>query len=171
MPSRSAREEVIVSYRRLFQLALIVVFPKLAGAQFTTFIPPRAQTSDSAKAVMAAAERARTDSSVKAQLAHMKTWVDSAAGLPPAPTSPNPAVDSIARVRRDSVVRPPAAARTDSVAGEVMSTPPRDSVLDKRGLMAPETASALPLMAVSGAGLLLIGGVLLGTVRPSRNRA
>jgi hypothetical protein len=158
-----------VSYRRLFQLALILAIPKLAGAQFTTFIPPRAQTSDSAKAAMAATERAKTDSAVKAQLAHMKTWVDSAAGLPPAPTSPNPAVDSVARVRRDSVVRPPA--RTDSVAGEVMSLPPRDSALEKRGLMAPETASTLPLMAVSGAGLLLIGGVLLGTVRPSRNRA
>ena len=160
-----------MSYRRLVQLALIVAFPKLAGAQITTFIPPRAQTSDSAKAVMAAAERARTDSAVKAQLANMKTWVDSAAGLPPAPTSPNPAVDSVARIpaRPDSVTRPPV--RTDSVAGEVMTMPRRDSALETRGLAAPETASALPLLAISGAGLLLIGGVLLGTVRPSRNRA
>ena len=160
-----------MSYRRLVQLALIVAIPKLAGAQFTTFIPPRAQTSDSVKAVMAAAERAKTDSAVKAQLANMKTWVDSAAGLPPAPTSPNPAVDSIARIpaRRDSVARPPV--QTDSVAGEVMTVPRRDTALDTRGLTAPETASPLPLLAVTGAGLLLIGGVLLGTVRPSRNRA
>jgi len=160
-----------VSYRRLVQLALIVAFPKLAGAQYTTFIPPRAQASDSVKAVMAAAERAKTDSAVKAQLANMKTWVDSAAGLPPAPTSPNPAADSVARIpaRRDSVARPPV--QTDSVAGEVMTMPRRDTALNTRGLTAPETASALPLLAVTGAALLLIGGVLLGTVRPSRNRA
>lgn len=160
-----------MSYRRLFQLALIVAFPKLAGAQFTTFIPPRAQTSDSAKAIIAANERAKMDSAVKAQLANMKIWVDSAAGLPPAPKSPNPAVDSVARlpVRPDSVVRrrPP----TDSMAGEVMAMPRRDTALETRGLVAPETASALPLLAITGAGLLLIGGVLLGTVRPSRNRA
>lgn len=160
-----------MSYRRLVQLALIVALPKLAGAQITTFIPPRAQTSDSAKAVMAAAERAKTDSAVKAQLAHMKTWVDSAAGLPPAPTSPNPAVDSVARLktRPDSVARPPVL--TDSVAGDVIAMPRRDSALEARGLAAPETASALPLLAITGAGLLLVGGVLLGTVRPSRNRA
>jgi hypothetical protein len=162
-----------VSFRRLVQIALIAGFPRLAGAQFTTFIPPRAQTSDSVKAAIAAAERAKTDSSVKAQLANMKTWVDSAAGLPPAPTTPNPAVDSVARLRApaDSVRRSPA--RRDSVGGEVMSMsmPRRDSALESRGLTAPETASALPLMAISGAGLLLLGGILLGTVRPSRNRA
>jgi hypothetical protein len=170
MPSPSAREEATVSYRRLVQLALIVAIPKLAGAQFTTFIPPRAQTSDSAKSAMVAAERAKTDSAVKAQLAHMKTWVDSAAGLPPSPTRPNPAVDSVARIpARPDSVRPPV--RTDSVAGDVIAMPRRDSALEARGMTAPETASPLPLLAVAGAGLLLIGGVLLGTVRPSRNRA
>jgi len=159
-----------VSYRRLVQLAFIVALPKFAGAQFTTFIPPRTPTSDSAKAAIAAIDRARTDSLVKAQLANMKVWVDSAAGLPPAPKSPNPAVDSVARLpRRDSVARPPA--QQDSLAGEVMTMPRRDSALETRGLTAPETASPLPLLAITGAGLLLVGGVLLGTVRPSRNRA
>ena len=158
-------------YRRLIQLALIVAVPKFAGAQFTTFIPPRTPTSDSAKAAIVATERAREDSVVKAQLANMKTWVDSAAGLPPAPKSPNPAVDSIARLpaRKDSVARPRPPA--DSIGGEVMTTPRIDTALETRGLTAPETASALPLLAITGAGLLLIGGVLLGTVRPSRNRA
>lgn len=160
-----------MSFRRLVQLALIAGLPQMAGAQITTFIPGRAPTSDSVKAAMAATQRARTDSSVKAQLTNMKTWVDSAAGLPPAPTSPNPAVDSVARIRTpaDSVRRPPV--RRDSATGEVMSMPRRDTALQSRGMTAPETASSLPLMAVSGAGLLLIGGVLLGTVRPSRNRA
>lgn len=150
-----------MSYRRFAQFALIALIPKLAGAQFTTFIPPRAQTSDSAKAVIAAAQKAKTDSTIQAQLTNMKTWVDSAAGLPPAPTSPKPAADSIAR--------PPA--RSDSVGGEVVSMPRRDSALVAGGLTAPETASALPLLAIMGAGLLLVGGVLIGTVRPSRNRA
>jgi hypothetical protein len=147
-----------VSYRRLVQLALFVAIPNIAGAQFTTFIPPRAQTSDSAKAVVAAVQKAKTDSTVQAQLANMKTWVDSAAGLPAAPTA-----------SQDSLARP--GARTDSVSGEVVSTVRRDSALVASGRTAPETASALPLLAVTGAGLLLIGGVLLGTVRPSRNRA
>lgn len=160
-----------MSFRRLVQLALIAGIPRIAGAQITTFIPPRAQTSDSVRAAMAATERAKTDSSVKAQLANMKTWVDSAAGLPPVPVSPNPAVDSVARVRppADSVRRP--LPPRDSVAGDVASIPRRDSALQPRGLTAPETASLLPLMAITGAGLLLVGGVLLGTVRPSRNRA
>jgi hypothetical protein len=52
-----------------------------------------------------------------------------------------------------------------------MTTSRTDTALETRGLTAPETASALPLVAITGAGLLLIGGVLLGTVRPSRNRA
>jgi hypothetical protein len=160
-----------VSFRRLVQLAIVVGFPQIAGAQITTFIPGRAPTSDSVKAAIAATERAKTDSSVKAQLTNMKTWVDSAAGLPPAPTSPNPAVDSVARLRTpaDSARRAPV--RPDSVGGEVTSIPRTDPALESRGMTAPETASPLPLMAVSGAGLLLIGGVLLGTVRPSRNRA
>jgi len=146
-----------VSYRRLVLFALFAAIPRIAGAQFTTFIPPRAQISDSAKAVVAATQKAKTDSTVQAQLANMKTWVDSAAGLPSVPASSASTADSLA-------------ARSDSVGGEV-SMVRRDSVLQARGLAAPETASALPLLAVTGAGLLLTGGVLLGTVRPSRNRA
>jgi hypothetical protein len=147
-----------VSYRRLMLLALALGIPRVGSAQFTTFIPPRSQaTTDSAKAVVAARQKAPADTSVNARLTNMKTWVDSAAGVASPPAT---AADSLAAQSNPSNPQPsnpqPAAA---------------DTAMRASGTRAPATASELPLIAVSGAGLLLIGTILVGGARPARQRA
>ena len=139
-----------MSYRRLILLALTLALPRVGRAQFTTFIPPRnAAATDSAKSATAAKQQAQTDSSVNAQLTNMKTWVDSAAG----------------------VVGPPVTA-ADSQAAQPNPQPPlADTAMRPTGTRAPETASNLPLLALSGMGFLVIGTILVGGSRPARQRA
>ena len=139
-----------MSYRRLMLLALAIGIPNVASAQFTTFIPPRnAAATDSAKAVAAATEAAKTDSAVNAQLTNMKTWVDSAAG----------------------VASPPITAADSLAAQSNPQTPAADTAMAVAGTRAPATASDLPLLALLGAGLLVIGTILVGGARPARQRA
>lgn len=144
---RTGRETV--SHRRLMLLALVLgVIPRVGRAQFTTFIPPRGQAAaDSAKAVVQ--QKAKTDSSVNAQLTNMKTWVDSAAGVASPPTT---AADSLTAQSNQQPV-------------------PADTAMRASGTRAPATASDLPLLALSGAGLLVIGTILIGGARPARQRA
>lgn len=139
-----------MSYRGLIVLALALGIPQVGSAQFTTFIPPRNQaTTDSAKAVAATQQKAQTDSAINAQLANMKTWVDSAAG----------------------VVSPPKTA-ADSLAAQSNPQPAvADTAMAAAGTRAPATASNLPLLALSGVGLLVIGTILVGGARPARQRA
>jgi hypothetical protein len=139
-----------MSYRRLFVLALIAGLPGIAGAQFTTFIPPQPKVVDSVKAVVAAATVARTDSVVNMQLTNMKTWVDSAAGVAPVPMT---VADSLATTA------------TTVASAEV---PPATMV---NGQRAPATASALPLIALLGASTLSVGLLLLAGPRLARKRA
>ena len=141
-----------MSFRRFMLLALTIGIPKVASAQFTTFIPPRSATSDSAKAVAAAVQKAQTDSAVNAQLTNMKTWVDSAAGVASPPTT---AADSLAAQSNPTNLPTPAA----------------DTAMAAAGTRAPQTASDLPLLALTGAGLLVIGTILVGGARPARQRA
>ncbi len=129
-------------HRRLVVFALIASFPAAATAQFTTFIPPQNKVADSVKSAVVAEQKARTDSTVNMQLTNMKTWVDSAAG----------------------VVSPPVTA-ADSLANNLPATPPvsaPDSSALRAGARAPETASALPLLALVGVTALGIGALLLG---------
>ena len=142
-----------MSYRRFMLLALALGFPSVGSAQFTTFIPPRNQaTTDSAKAVAAGQQKAQTDSAVNARLTNMKTWVDSAAGVASPPAT---AADSLAAQSTIPSPQPVAA----------------DTAMRASGTRAPATASELPLIALSGAGLLLIGTILVGGARPVRQRA
>jgi hypothetical protein len=140
-----------MSYRRLLVLALIAGLPGIAGAQFTTFIPPQPKAVDSVKAVAAAATVAHTDSVVNMRLTNMKTWVDSAAGLAATPMT---AADSLATTTTLAAVETP-----------VPATTMRD------GTRAPATASMLPLIALIGASTLSVGLLLLRAPRPARKRA
>lgn len=162
--------------RGLLVLALTASLPAAAQAQFTTYIPPLPRTTDSAKAAVAAAEKARTDSSFAAQVAAMKTWVDSAAGVaPPLKLGPNASAVSTPN-RPAAPARPPVAQPAPTVAPNpplpAMPTPtPKptpvsratavDTVHFSNGIPAPETASDLPLLALIGAALLIVGMVLL----------
>jgi hypothetical protein len=140
-----------VSFRRLGLLLLVVLIPlapSRAAAQFATFIPPQNKVADSAKAAVAAAQKAQADSAVNMQLGSMKTWVDSAAGIAPAPAT---TADSLAQ-------------------GLPVATPP-DTATFNNGARAPETASDLPLLVLLGIASLGVGALLLrGAPRP-RNRA
>lgn len=135
-----------MSYRRLLALVMLAGMPATAAAQFTTFIPPQMRVADSVKAVVAAAEKAQTDSAVTMQLTNMKTWVDSAAGI----------------------TTPPVTAADSATVG--LTTPP-ESTTFTNGARAPETASDLPLLVLLGAVFLGLGTLLLADRRPSRHRA
>jgi len=130
-----------VPCRRFIILSIIAsLAPTVAQAQFTTFIPPR--TADSVKAAVVATQQKVTDSTAKAQITDLKTWVDSASGIVP----PATAADSLAR------------------------TTTADTTTFRSGSRAPATASSLPLLALVGAGALLLGALLLrGRPEPRRS--
>jgi len=125
---------------------MLAGMPATAAAQFTTFIPPQTRVADSVKAVVAAAEKAQTDSAVNMQLTNMKTWVDSAAGIS----------------------TPPVTAADSATVG--LATVPETTTFTN-GARAPETASDLPTLVLIGAVLLALGTLLLADRRPSRHRA
>jgi hypothetical protein len=139
-----------MSFRRILLVVAILGAPSIASAQFTTFIPPKNPVADSVKAVVAAQQKAQADSISQAQITNMRTWVDSAAGVAPAPAT---AADSLANA---------AATRTTSVT---------DTSVFRNGARAPETASALPLLALIGAAALLLGIFLLGSGARTHDRA
>ena len=130
---------------RSFLFALLVGAPAVAGAQFTTFIPPRNKAADSVKAAVVAQQKVQEDSITHAQITNMKTWVDSAAGLTPVPMT---AADSLA---------------------QATPVPATDTTTFRNGSRAPATASALPLIAAVGAAALLLGTLLLGSGARSRD--
>ena len=162
--------------RSLLVLALTVSLPATTRAQVTTYIPPLPRTTDSAKAAVAAAEKARTDSSFSAQVAAMKTWVDSAAGVAaPLKLGPNPPTSSAtppnrapASARTPASQPLPAAAPSTPLPAMLPPTPtpaPHPTAVDtvrfSNGTPAPETASDLPLLALIGSALLIVGALLL----------
>ena len=133
--------------RRFFSIAILAALPRVATAQFTTFIPPQTKVADSIKAVVAAEGKARVDSTNVARITNMKVWVDSAAGVLPTPTT-----------------------RVDSVAA-VVPTNTADSVTMPNGTRAPATASSLPLFAISGLFLIVIGAGLIRGAPLAKRRA
>lgn len=143
---------VTMSHRRLLVLAAIAGVAgvsQVAGAQFTTFIPPKNKVADSVKAVVVAEQKAQADTAAAVRLTNMKTWVDSAAGaLPAAPPMPARVADSLAA----------------SAPGAGVPGP--DTTTFRNGSRAPATASSLPLIALLGAAIIAFGVLFLGTARP-----
>lgn len=151
-------------------LALTAIAILLAGAearaQFTTYVqPPRKETKVPA-AVTAAQEKAKSDSVQRAAITDMKTWVDSAA-VALAAGGADSAGATVAR--RDTAFD-----RVDSASAPARDTPSRTrdtagvpTTRFRDGARAPNTASPLPAIALSGAGLLVLG---LGLAR-RRQRA
>lgn len=154
--------------RRCLLLVLVSVVPAASHAQFSTFIPPKAKVPDSVAEVVAAAQKAKADSATARRIANMKTWVDSAAGLPPRPS-----------FRSDTVLSPldtapppvlvATARHASKPASQPASQPARSSPpppLTRKGTRAPATASDLPSMILAGALSIVLGVVLIaGTPR------
>jgi hypothetical protein len=132
----------------LLVLALIAGAPQIASAQFTTFIPPKNTVADSVKVAVAAEQKAQADSVSQAQITNMKTWVDSAAGLVPEPTT---AADSVA-------------------AGVTATTTVTDSTGFRNGMRAPATASNLPLLVLAGLAMVFAGFIVLRGNAPTPAR-
>ena len=126
--------------RSRLALVLIALFPAVASAQFTTFVPPVAKT-DSVKAAAVAQTRAARDSITHTTLTNMKAWVDSAAGT--------------------------VATTTDTMAAATTSAPGSAAASSSgttsfsNGAIAPNTASPLPLIALVGLAALSLGTVIL----------
>jgi hypothetical protein len=159
-----------MSHRHLLVLALIAGLPEIAGAQFTTFIPPQNRVADSAKAVVVAQQKAKADSVVNLQITNMKTWVDSAAGSLPAvpataPDSQAPAITKPTTVPATVPATVPTTAPTTTVPDSAVK-----SAGMRNGERAPATASALPLFALLGAIGVAIGVFLLVSARSSNPR-
>src|SRR5690349_15352712 len=77
----SLQWSIPVSNRWIATLFVLALAPATAAAQFTTFIIPPNPAKDSIKAAVVAEQKAVSDSVTRAQIANMKTWVDSAAGV------------------------------------------------------------------------------------------
>lgn len=130
-----------MSNRLIAALFIIALAPAGAAAQFTTFITPPNPVKDSIKAAVVAEQKATTDSVTRAQIANMKTWVDSAAGVvvPPADT----------------------AFRVQTITGDTVT-------MTSAGMVAPNTASPVPFLLATGILGMLLG---LMMVRRPRARA
>ena len=119
-----------MSKRWISSLVFIALAPATAAAQFTTFITPPNPQKDSIKAAVVAEQKAVTDSVTRAQIANMKTWVDSAAGVVV------PATDTAFRVQ--------------TVTGDTVT-------MTSNGLVAPNTATAVPFLLLTGILGMLLG--------------
>src|SRR5690348_11448349 len=137
-----------MSFRRTLAVLALAAVPSLASAQFTTFIPPKNKAADSVKAAVVAQQKAQTDSISHAQITNMRTWVDSAAGVAPAPKT-----------------------AADSLAAGLSATSVADTTTFRNGTRAPATASDLPLLVLIGAAALLLGTFLLGGGARTHDRA
>ena len=133
-----------MTYRAvILSLAFAVAAPVAASAQFTTFVAEPTARIDSAKAAIVAETKARADSVTRVALTDMRAWVDSAAGVN-------------ASVRTDSVPV------TTNVPSAPLPAPPAAATTSfSNGAVAPDTASALPLITILGLASLSLGIVML----------
>jgi hypothetical protein len=134
-----------VCKRWIFSLIILAAAPATAAAQFTTFITPPNPAKDSIKAAVVAEQKAVSDSVTRAQIANMKTWVDSAAGIvvPPADTA-----FAVRTITGDTVMVPTASG----------------------GFLAPNTASPVPFLLATGILGMLLGLVMVRRPRPKARR-
>jgi hypothetical protein len=129
--------------RWILSLIFVASAPAAAAAQFTTFITPPNPAKDSIQAAVVAEQKAVSDSVTRAQIANMKTWVDSAAGVVVPPTD--------------------TAFRVQTVTGDTVT-------MTSTGVVAPNTASAVPFLFVTGLAGLMLGFVMVRSPRPKPRR-
>jgi hypothetical protein len=134
-----------VSKRWILSLIMIALAPAAAAAQFTTFITPPNPTKDSIKAAVVAEQKAANDSVTRAQIANMKTWVDSAAGVvvPPSDT----------------------AFAVQTITGDSVQT------MVSGGMVAPNTASPVPFLLLTGLLGMLLGIAMVRRPQPKTQRS
>ncbi len=143
----------------LSSAAVLTLFAAPASAQFTgVVIPPPAKAAPVAQApAQTGAER--RDSAVRVTMTNMKDWVDSAAatlGVAAAPAGPL-ATDSA----RPAMIAPAPAAHVEHAAPAKAA----ETTEFREGARAPNTATAIPMLALLGLASLVAGLWLLRTRR------
>lgn len=139
-------------FRLLVCSTLLAVLPAVAGAQFTTFVPPPRPVEPARAAEQIAAGLAEADSLRQQRLAGMRAWVDSAA---------------VALAERSDTVLSVA----DTAVAAALPPrprpmrPPEPTREFREGAPAPATATGLPILALVGIGALGVGAFLLGWPR------
>jgi hypothetical protein len=124
-------------------LALLAAAPSIAAAQFTTVIrPPERQ-----EAVPTAAEVAARDSVATLQITSMQAWVDSVAAE--------------AAAQGDTIVAEVSAGAVVTDSAELVAARSGSTTSFRDGASAPDTATPLPLLLLSGLLAVGLGGVLL----------
>lgn len=137
-------------FRLLVSTALLGILPGLAGAQFTTFVPPPRPVEPARAAEQIAGESARADTLRQERLAGMRAWVDSAAVALAA--------------RPDTMTRGPDTVSVAELPARPRPVRPREPTREFReGAPAPATATGLPVLALFGIGALGVGAFLLGS--------
>lgn len=129
----------------ILSIAFAVAVPVKVPAQFTTFIAEPTARIDSAKAAIVAQTKARADSVARVALSEMRAWVDSAAGV-------------TTTIRTDSV---PVATPNEAETSLPEPPAPTTTTSFSNGAVAPDTASALPLITILGLASLSLGIVIL----------
>src|SRR5438046_10521703 len=112
--------------RSAFAIAALAVIANVASAQITTYVAPNRAVTPTAQAV-APTDSIKSDSVARTTMTNMKTWVDSASGVP---------VPSY-------VGRVDSAALANDAGRPVVTT-------FSNGSVAPATASDLPMLAIVG---------------------
>ena len=124
-----------------FVVATLVAVPA-AGAQFTGSVTPPPRPAPPAE-IVARAGDVMADTTATRRMSDMKAWVDSAA------------VAVAVQTPRDTTTPPVVVETPPAVA------PAQEPVTEFReGAPAPDTATALPALALFGAGLVTAGMVL-----------
>lgn len=122
--------------------AALAIGSGTAQAQFTSLVtPPRRPQPAPA---MVAQQQAKADSVAHVAVTDMRAWVDSAAGSVGAATAT------------------PAESTTVAAPVTTPAPQPQPTTAFREGATAPQTASPLPLLALIGAGALVLGALLLG---------
>jgi hypothetical protein len=125
-------------------LALLAAAPSVAAAQFTTVIrPPERQEP----ARPTAAEVAARDSVTTLQITSMQAWVDSVA--------------ADAAAEGDTIVAEVSAGAVVTDSAELTATGPESTTAFRDGAPAPDTATPLPLLLLTGLLAAGLGGALL----------
>src|SRR5262245_3730746 len=146
--------------------AMLIVGAGAANGQITTVVaaPPR-KTEPAQQAAAQKREQAAQDSVARVTMTGMKEWVDSASSALAIRPDTLPATSDTALGTPRDAASP--ARRSDSLATARTQEPTPEF---KKGARAPDTATPIPAIALSGVALILVGVATKRRERLARSR-
>jgi hypothetical protein len=150
--------------RNVLALGALLLTPVFAaGAQFTTVVAPAPAQKEAVAAQVAKAAEVPRDTGRRATLQAMSAWVDSVAGVAAPVGTVSDSVGGDVAADSDSTATPAPAGNTGNTGNSANSGTTRFA----DGARAPNTASPLPFVLLTGLGAMLVGAWLLVTGRPA----